>query len=49
MILRLEVFCMHFFEVTFFTGLVGCCLVVVISWISIFAEGFSDKEDIPPN
>jgi len=32
-------------EVMFFTGLFGCSLVVVISWISIFKDGFSDEED----
>jgi hypothetical protein len=29
-------------EIMFFTGLIGCAFVVVISWISIFKEGFSD-------
>jgi hypothetical protein len=33
----------HILEVMFFTGLVGCVAVVVISWISIFKEGFSDE------
>jgi hypothetical protein len=28
-------------EVIFFTGLTGCALVVVISWISIFRSGFT--------
>ena len=34
-------------EVLFFTGLVGCVLVVVISWVSIFKTGFSksNKEE----
>jgi hypothetical protein len=32
----------HILEVMFFTGLVGCVAVVVISWISIFKEGFTD-------
>ena len=27
-------------EVLFFTGLIGCGFVVLISWESIFAEGF---------
>ena len=31
-------------EVMFFMGLTGCSLVVVISWISIFKSGFSDKD-----
>jgi hypothetical protein len=32
-------------EVMFFVGLVGCVLVVAISWISIFKEGFSQADD----
>lgn len=28
--------------VMFFTGLVGCGTVVLISWVSIFKDGFSD-------
>jgi len=30
-------------EILFFTGIVGCALVVVISWISIFRDGFSES------
>jgi len=32
-------------EVMFFVGIVGCVLVVAISWVSIFKEGFSTKDD----
>jgi hypothetical protein len=41
-------------EIMFFTGLLGCGTVVVISWISIFSDGFSDlmnresDEDLHP-
>jgi hypothetical protein len=31
-------------EVMFFTGLIGCSLVVIISWVSIFKDGFSNKD-----
>lgn len=31
--------------ILFFSGLIGCCLVVVISWVSIFKEGFSDPKN----
>jgi hypothetical protein len=31
-------------EVLFFTGRIGCVFVVIISWISIFKEGFSDRK-----
>jgi hypothetical protein len=36
-------------EVLFFTGLVGCACVVLISWVSIFKEGFSKdtRSDAP--
>jgi hypothetical protein len=43
MIFRLAVWCMYLLEGIFFTGLIGCVFVVLISWISIFKEGFSDK------
>ena len=32
-------------EILFFTGLVGCAAVVVVSWVKIFREGFSDSKD----
>jgi hypothetical protein len=32
-------------EVLFFVGIVGCLLVVAISWISIFKEGFSKNDE----
>ena len=31
-------------EVMFFCGLIGCAGVVVVSWISIFKSGFSDRD-----
>jgi hypothetical protein len=43
MLAKLVVLGVHVIEVMFFTGLVGCVLVVVISWISIFKGGFSDR------
>ena len=30
--------------VMFFTGLIGCAAVVIISWISIFQSGFTNKD-----
>jgi hypothetical protein len=36
---------MKIVEVLFFTGLIGCACVVIISWISIFREGFSSAGD----
>ena len=32
-------------EGMFFTGLVGCVVMVSISWVSIFRTGFSTKDD----
>jgi hypothetical protein len=40
----LAIWMMRALEVLFFTGLIGCSLVVVISWISIFKSGFSPDE-----
>jgi hypothetical protein len=34
---------MRVIEILFFTGIVGCALVVVISWISIFRDGISNS------
>ncbi|HKD59725.1 MAG TPA: hypothetical protein VKB47_04660 [Terracidiphilus sp.] len=31
--------------VLFFTGLAGCAVVVALSWISIFGDGFSDWQN----
>jgi hypothetical protein len=38
---KLVLMAMHFLAVLFFTGMAGCLLVVVISWISILRSGFS--------
>jgi len=32
-------------EALFFTGFVGCTLVVIISWVSIFKNGFSREDE----
>jgi len=32
-------------EVLFFVGILGCVLVVTISWVSIFREGFKNSDD----
>jgi hypothetical protein len=39
---RLMIWAIHVLDAAFFIGLTGCAAVVVISWISIFREGFSD-------
>jgi hypothetical protein len=39
------VFAVRLVQIMFFSGLIGCTLVVVISWISIFKEGFSDPKN----
>jgi hypothetical protein len=30
--------------VIFFTGLIGCALMIIVSWIEIFSDGFTDDE-----
>ena len=42
--LQLMLFAAHALEVLFFTGLIGCVGVVIISWISIFSNGFSNDD-----
>lgn len=41
----LMLFAIRVVEVMFFSGLVGCASVVVVSWISIFKDGFSDPRE----
>jgi hypothetical protein len=43
---KLVLWCMRAVEIMFFTGLIGCAVVVLISWVSIFRSGFS-KENNP--
>jgi hypothetical protein len=43
MVMKLMHWGIELLEVIFFTGLIGCAVVVVISWVSIFKSGFSDK------
>lgn len=46
MFFQLCIWLMRALEVAFFTGLIGCALVVIFSWISILKDGFSnDKSD----
>jgi hypothetical protein len=45
---KLVLWCMRAIELMFFIGLIGCAVVVAISWISIFRSGFS-KDDRPSN
>lgn len=39
------VLAMRALEVSFFVGLVGCVLVVIVSWVSIVRSGFT--KDVP--
>lgn len=41
---KLAIFAMRFLEGMFFTGLAGCTLVVILSWISVGKDSFSRKE-----
>ncbi|HEV2484951.1 MAG TPA: hypothetical protein VGT08_05415 [Terracidiphilus sp.] len=40
----LAIWMIRLVETMFFTGLTGCAVVVVISWISIFGSGFRRGE-----
>jgi hypothetical protein len=40
---RLAVLAMRVIEVMFFSGLLGCAVVVLISWISIGKGCFTEK------
>lgn len=40
MIYQFALWMMRLLEGMFFIGLGGCALVVIVSWVSIFAEGF---------
>lgn len=41
MLYKLMLWFFYAIEAMFFTGLAGCVLVVIISWITIFKSGFS--------
>jgi len=41
---RWMVWATYVLDCSFFIGLTGCAAVVIISWISIFKEGFSDDD-----
>lgn len=41
---RIAVFAIHIIEVMFFTGLLGCIVVVIISWISVGRDSFSGRD-----
>lgn len=45
--LRVELVLMRALEITFFTGLAGCALTVVLSWISIFGSELKEEEPRP--
>lgn len=32
----------HILEAMFFVGAIGCLIVIVVAWIEIFVEGFSE-------
>jgi hypothetical protein len=37
-------FAAHVLVVMFFTGMVGCVLTIIVSWVEIFHDGFTDDE-----
>jgi hypothetical protein len=34
----------HVLVVVFFTGLIGCALMIIVSWVEIFSDAFTDDE-----
>ena len=43
MFVRIGIWLIRILEITFFTGLIGCAFVVILSWISIFRDGFTKR------
>ena len=43
MAFRLAVFAMRVLEIMFLTGLLGCAVAVILSWISVGKGCFTDK------
>jgi len=41
----LMVFAERVVTIMFFAGLAGCATVVVVSWVSIFKDGFSESKN----
>jgi hypothetical protein len=41
---KIFAFAAHVLEVMFFTGLVGCVFMIIVSWVEIFSDGFTDHE-----
>jgi len=39
---KILLFASHVLVVTFFAGLVGCVLMIFLSWIDIFSDSFTD-------
>jgi hypothetical protein len=38
------IFVTHVLELAFFAGLVGCVLMIILSWIDIFSDSFTRDE-----
>jgi hypothetical protein len=41
---KIFVFLSHVIDVMFFGGLVGCVLMIFLSWIDIFSDSFTDDD-----
>jgi hypothetical protein len=37
-------FAAHVLVVMFFIGLVGCVMTIIVSWVEIFSDAFTDDE-----
>jgi hypothetical protein len=41
---KVFIFVTHALDLAFFAGLIGCVLMIVLSWIDIFSDSFSSDE-----
>lgn len=41
---KIIVFVAHVLEVMFFTGMIGCAVMIIVSWVEIFSDGLSNDD-----
>jgi hypothetical protein len=42
---RIYEFVAHVLELMFFTGLIDCVLTIIVSWVEICSDAFSDDDE----
>ena len=40
---KVILFAAHVLEVMFFTGVIGCALTILVSWVEILSDAFEDE------